>query len=285
MNDDSTPADGSIDATSATDASIDGPARDGSSLAACSFNVDCPADERCECSEMSGCRCTIGPRGARRFGEPCANGNDCASALCVEGPSGFLCSDQCRGPSDCMGMLPRCVSVPTVGQFCARLPPDAGGTDAGDAGREGGASSDAGSCSGACATTLLMGTFGATRGNFDRAQHGRAGTDAIRIEAHFGGNPMCPSASSPTPDRTLVIVNVRANGSMAPQTYADGVRATLFDFRGLFTMAPLLRATDVRVTPRYVDRGAAVSYDVTATFPGGTIVGGLFAGHCPSLDE
>lgn len=182
-------------------------------------------------------------------------------------------------------MLPRCVSVPTVGQFCARLPPDGGAPDAGDAGREGGAMSDAGSCTGACATTLLMATFGATRGNFDRAQHGVSGTDVIRIEAHFGGNPMCPSATSPTPDRTLVISNVRANGSMAPQTYADGVRATLFDFRGTFTMAPLLRATDVRVTPRYVDRGTAVSYDVSATFPGGTIAGGVFAEHCTSLDE
>lgn len=284
MNDGSVSPDATVQdvADSATDS---GAMRDGSSLAACSFNVDCPADERCECSEMNGCRCTLGARGTRRFGEACTTGNDCASALCVEGPTSFLCSDQCTRPTDCMGMLPRCVSVPTVGQFCARLPPDGGGADAGDAGREGGVSSDAGSCTGACATTLLMGTFGAARGNFDRAQHGRSGTDGVHIEAHFGGSPMCPSAMSPTPDRTLVIANVRANGSTATQTYADGVRATLFDFRGLFTTAPLLRATDVRVTPRYVDRGAAVSYEVTATFPGGTIVGGLFAEHCPSLDE
>ncbi len=250
----------------------------------CSFNRECPASDRCECSERDGCRCTPGARGTRTFGQPCASGNECASALCVEGPTGAsLCSDECTTAAQCSGELPRCINVPIVGMFCARNPPDAGAMEAG-APRDASVTTEAGTCSGACETTALTGTFGMRTAMFDRAQHGIAGTDGIYIEAHFGGSPECPSMTSPTPDRTLVIANVRDTGDMRAQTYADGVRATLLDFRSTFTMTLPLRATDVRVTPRFVSRGTAVSYEFTATFPGGTITGTLFAPRCTSLD-
>jgi hypothetical protein len=196
---------------------------------------------------------------------------------------GFLCSIECATPAQCGGLLPRCVQVPTVGSFCARAPADAGVVDAGP--RDASVTSDAGTCAGPCATTTLTGAFGAARAGFDRAQHGRSGVDGVYIEAHFGGSPACPSMTSPTPDRTLVLAGVRATADGRPQTFADGVRATLLDFRGVLTSAPLVRATAVTVTPRFVDRGVAVSYDVTATFAGGTITGGIFAPHCPSMDE
>lgn len=252
-------------------------AASGEAGASCSFNRECLASERCECSESNGCRCATGPRGAGALGASCTNGNDCASSLCVEGPMGFVCSDECSSNAQCSGVLPRCVSVATLGMICARLPPDAGAnTDA--------SSGDASASDGGASSTLVA-TFGARTGPFDRAQHGLAGTDQVYIEAHFGGSPACPSMTSPTPDRTLVISNIHANGSMSVQTYADGVRATLLDFRSTFTSTLPLRATDVRVTPREVTRGLSVSYDFSATFPGGTIAGTFTAPHCASLDE
>ncbi|MFO0557708.1 MAG: hypothetical protein U0269_06785 [Polyangiales bacterium] len=275
----------SSDATSGEDGStaMDAAASDGASGAVCSFNRECPASERCECDERNGCRCLTGARGTGAFGQPCSSGNDCASALCVEGPNAgqSLCSDECTGPAQCSGMLPRCVNVPTVGMFCARNPPDGGVMEAG-APTDASITTDAGSCSGACATTMLTATFGANSGPFDRAQHGVEPSGNVYIEAHFGGSPLCPTMTSPTPDRTLVIANVMP--TMAEQTYATGVRATLLDFRSTFTTTLPLRATDVRITPRFVSPGAAVSYTFSATFAGGTISGSFFAPHCASLD-
>lgn len=246
------------------------PSEDASVGRVCTFNRDCASAERCACSGGA-CACELGARGTLASGVgPCATGDDCASALCVEGASGaFVCSGPCAEASECPAALPRCLSVPTVGMFCARQP--AGSPDAGSA-----------ACSGACATTDLVATFGATNRSFVRAQHGRSTGSGIRIEAHFGGDPDCPDMSSPTPDRTLVLSGLVAEERV--QTEADGVRASLFDFRGELTAAPLLRATAVRATPRYLDRGVEVSFEISATFAEGTIVGGVYAPHCTSLD-
>jgi hypothetical protein len=243
----------------------------------CSFNRDCPDVERCACEESAGCRCLVGPRGTGRAGvDVCTSGDDCASALCVEANGAVsLCSDACTAASECPGALPRCLSVPLVGRFCARDPAATGDAGAPDA--------PAG-CPGECARTTLQGTFGAMRGAFDRAQHGNAGSAGLRVEAHFGGDPACPNETSPTPRRTVVITGLRATADATPQTEADGVRATLFDFGGELVSEPLVRATAVRVTPRAWMRSGYVSLDVSLSFPGGTITGGLFAPHCPSLD-
>ena len=139
-------------------------------------------------------------------------------------------------------------------------------------------------CAGACAQTNLQAVFGAARGPFERAQHGNAGAGTLRVEAHLGGDPACPNERSPTPRRTLVLTGIRATADATPQTEAEGVRATLFDFTGDLVTLPLLRATAVRVVPRAWTRDGWVSLDLSVTLPGGTIAGGLFAPHCPSLD-
>ncbi|MEZ4409566.1 MAG: hypothetical protein R3A52_24300 [Polyangiales bacterium] len=249
----------------ATDATIDvaagGP---------CSFNRDCDPALRCECSESDGCRCLPGARGAAATGEACADGNDCASALCVEGNAGFLCSDACERASDCPASLPRCVAVPTVGSFCARDPS---------------ATADAGSfpdCTGACATTTLRAAFGSRTGDFSRAQYGVNAANTLHVEAYFGGSPECPSMSSPTPQRALVISGVRASADPTPQE--TDLRVSLFDFSGDLTSAPIARATSARVVSRGYQPGGYISFEFTATFDEGTITGGVFATHCDSLD-
>jgi hypothetical protein len=94
--------------------------------AVCSFNYDCRASLRCECSEATGCACKAGARGTGRNGlDPCTSGNDCASAVCVEGPpsTGSFCSDECGSAADCVGKLPVCQSISFVGTICIRTPP------------------------------------------------------------------------------------------------------------------------------------------------------------------
>ncbi|MBL8603316.1 MAG: hypothetical protein JNK72_15435 [Myxococcales bacterium] len=242
-----------------------------SSGSACSFNRDCPEAERCACNEGA-CRCERGARGRGVAGETvCAGGNDCASGLCLEGNAGFLCSDACTTAGECPSALPRCVSIPTVGRVCARDPSmmtaDAGSTPG---------------CEGACATTLLNAQFGSRSATFVRAQHG-VDAGRLHIEAHFGGDPACPNDRSPTPQRTLVLTGLRADAT-GPQSMADGVSATLFDFSGSLVSEPLVRATAVRATPRFLMPGVAVSWSIEITFSGGTVTGGLYAPGCESLN-
>ncbi|MDB4942234.1 MAG: hypothetical protein JWP97_1768 [Labilithrix sp.] len=96
---------------------------------ACTFDRDCAAALRCECSEADGCACRTGARGTGRNGiDPCpgADGsNACASALCVEGPdgAGSFCSDECTTNADCTGQLPVCAEIALVGRVCVRTPP------------------------------------------------------------------------------------------------------------------------------------------------------------------
>ncbi len=96
----------------------------GGSHATCSFNADCPASERCACSDTTGCFCETGARGAGACGvDACSSGNDCASAVCVEGPAGaFVCSCACSGNADCGGALPLCTAIAYVGTICVRQP-------------------------------------------------------------------------------------------------------------------------------------------------------------------
>jgi hypothetical protein len=242
----------------------------------CTFNRDCIAEERCACTDST-CRCEAGARGSGRNGvDTCGSGDDCESAICVEGPGGvYYCSDTCASPADCAPMLPACTSIATLGSICVR-DPSSGADAGGDAAIPG--------CEGVCATTLLHSMFGSNTGDFDRAQHGTSGTDGIYVEAHYGGDPACPDMSSPSPDRTLVINGLRAGPVGSVQTEADGVTASLLDFTGQLTSSPVVHATSIRATARYVARGESVSYSIEATFSEGTIVGGLFAPHCASLD-
>ncbi|MBL8606370.1 MAG: hypothetical protein JNL38_03580 [Myxococcales bacterium] len=163
--------------------------------------------------------------------------------------------------------------------------PDAGGNDAG---RDADA---AGTCDGACKTTSLTVTIGAKSGPLDRAQFGFNTTDGavptVQVEAHFGGDPACPSQTSPTPDRTVVFANVPLAKGVA--TEANGLKATLLDFKGDLTTEPIVRATAVKLTVvDFVSAPKASSYvafDVEATFPGGSVKGHAYATHCDSMDD
>lgn len=87
----------------------------------CVFNRDCPVDQRCGCTEEAGCACEDGPRGTGANGvDTCTDGNDCASALCVEGNDAFYCSDACETDDDCGPALPSCLYVTFLGKVCVR---------------------------------------------------------------------------------------------------------------------------------------------------------------------
>jgi hypothetical protein len=90
--------------------------------AECSFNRDCAAALRCECTEANGCACAPGARGTGKNGiDRCDAGEDCASAVCVEGPGGvYYCSDECKTSGDCTGALPVCADIALVGRICIR---------------------------------------------------------------------------------------------------------------------------------------------------------------------
>lgn len=262
-----------------TDAAVaDTPAGDvGSPGGACSFNDDCVPSERCVCDEVTGCACAPGARGTGVAGQTtCTSGDDCASALCVEGHGGSLCSRGCAEAADCPTALPRCVSVALVGRFCARDPsaPPA----------DGGAGPMLPGCFGDCAQTALAARFGETTRRLDRAQHGVDGPGRLHVEAHLGGDPACPNERSPTPRHTLIVRGLRAVGEGAAQTEAEGLSASLLDFTGELTTSPALRATAVRVMPRAYVAGQGVAFTLTATFASGTLTGSVFAPHCPSLD-
>jgi hypothetical protein len=91
----------------------------------CVFNSECATGLRCQDPEFT---CQPGARGTGQVGvTTCTTGNDCASGVCVEGPSAaFVCSGPCDTNAQCGGLLPRCVNVALLGKICARTPPDAG---------------------------------------------------------------------------------------------------------------------------------------------------------------
>jgi hypothetical protein len=87
----------------------------------CTFNRDCPADQRCGCTEAEGCACEDGVRGTGVNGvDACTDGNDCASSLCVEGLDAYYCSDACSTNEDCGPALPVCADIAFLGRVCIR---------------------------------------------------------------------------------------------------------------------------------------------------------------------
>ena len=105
----------------------------------------------------------------------------------------------------------------------------------------------------------------------------------LHVEAVTGGDPGCPTSSSATPERTLVIAGLLQTFP-APRSYVDGVRATLLDFRATLTKEPVVRATAVTATPR-ASGDDYIAFDLDATFPGGRITGHLYATHCVTMDD
>ncbi len=156
-------------------------------------------------------------------------------------------------------------------------------------------------CDATCRTQSLAVRFGNTSLPIERAVYGveRAGGGfAIHLEALHGGFSGCPTMSSPTPARTLVVSGLPVPRDDAPRSERDGVSATLLDYEGtLLPGAPLTRATAVRVTATAAlvctsclgaappaDPNGFLALELQATFPEGTIGGHVFASHCDSLD-
>ena len=166
-----------------------------------------------------------------------------------------------------------------------------------DATSEGGASSDSGTSeSGAAAATTLTATFNGVTRTFDRAQFGFGLVSAapgreVYVESYAGGDPACPTMTSRTPDRTMVLAGVRVPAEHTPLTTADGLSLSLLDFQGDLSSSPApQRATAVRVTVHEAllspAESASVDLEIEGDFAGGaTVRGRVRATHCNSLDE
>lgn len=172
------------------------------------------------------------------------------------------------------------------------MPEDGGAPDATDA-ADAAIDPDAGpppfdECSGDCAETAAEATFGDTREPFDLAYFGLEADGRMRIELYGDAEPGCPTMTSPTPGRTLVVFGLTPPTDRAPQTEADGLAVTLFDFDGTLTSEPLLRADSATVTPRAANLSpvseAFVAFQLQALFPEGDVSGQAYATHCDSLD-
>jgi len=145
--------------------------------------------------------------------------------------------------------------------------------------------------------TAVTATLNGVSRNVVRAQFGKSVADAaketFRIEAHDGGDPACPSQSSPTPKRTLLLAGVPRGFPGTTFTKADGVSATFFDFADeQLEGAPLTKATAVTVTIVALDvpsappdGSAIVEIEVDATFAEGTVKGRVAATYCGSLSD
>jgi len=95
----------------------------GEAGADCVFNRNCRLGLRCY-EEGTSFTCEQGARGTGRVGiDTCDSGNQCASAVCTQGPgSTFYCTDECTDATECGGMLPRCFPVTFIGRICVRNP-------------------------------------------------------------------------------------------------------------------------------------------------------------------
>ena len=172
----------------------------------------------------------------------------------------------------------------------AALGVDAGASDAGmdrgDGGVDPGLDAGFGECAGACATTDALATFGSAEERFDVAYFGVETDGRLRIEMHGDAAPGCPTMSSPTPGRTLVVHGLSAPMDRTAQS--EGLSVTLFDFDGTLTPEPLLRAESATVTPVAFRLSPSsesfVAFAIEVTFASGSIAGHGHATHCASLD-
>ena len=140
-----------------------------------------------------------------------------------------------------------------------------------DGGADTGTASSA--CDATCRKSTFVATFDGATVKFDRAQFGvETGGSTRRVEAYGGGDPACPTETSPTPDRTLIIAG--AGG--------DAPKVSYFDFAG--TGVPVVKATAVTIT-NVVKLDDVVAFDIDATFANGTVKGHLASTFCMSLSD
>ncbi len=237
----------------ASDASVE------TAAATCVFNDDCAEGRRCEC-KLTGCTCEIGPRGAGKAGvDACSSEFDCASGVCVEGTSGFVCSGRCA--DGCGDKLPRCANISPLGEICVREPPPM--------------------------PTGALGKFGSNTFDFAHAffgyDYGEAGPIATTIELHAGWDGGCPPPKT-DPDATIVVVGLPL--PFVARTYETGIKATLLGFT---TTLPIKSsATTAKLDLRSIETcgtaTCALELGVSFGFAEGTVSGNVRATHCDSMD-
>ena len=180
-----------------------------------------------------------------------------------------------------------------------------GGTAGGSGGALGGwggasgSAGDGGSGGGGAAILDLVVVKNGVRHPFERAQFGLSKLPMgyeVYAEAHSGGDAACPGEKSPTPARTAIMTGFLATDAAGePIGYADGARANVLDFDGSITTEPILKATDVTVTPlpshpcatcAAGDPARFVAFSIRAVLSDGAVLEGTVrAAHCGSLDE
>lgn len=175
-----------------------------------------------------------------------------------------------------------------------------GNAGASIAGSGGGAVAGSGGGAGTPTSTQLAIVKDGTSFPLDRAQFGLTkladGSYEGYVEAHFGGDAACPSESSPSPERTVIITGFPAEAAPGTSTDRDaGARLNLLDFKGDVTTAPILKTTTITLvslasnpcpTCSAGDPARSLAFTVAATFEdGSTIAGDVVASHCGSLDE
>ena len=130
-------------------------------------------------------------------------------------------------------------------------------------------------------TTALTAMLNANR-TLDNAGYGvNADDGTLHVEIHEGGFTGCPEMTSPTPNYTLILGRVPAMTATSATS-----PASFLDFIGDMTdnsPAPST-ATVKTLTSVVYSAGMYLTFDVSLTFPEGTITGHLYAPHCPSLD-
>lgn len=208
------------------------------------------------------------------------------------------------GSASALVLLAACSSSP----LAPAISPEGGGSPVGP-GDEGGSVSDAGAgadttvattdapataCEGACKITSLVGDFGGKKRTLVRAQFGTQQGDAgaeLHTESHLGGDPACPTMSSPSPDYTLIVTAIPRGATGQKLSQNDGIKSVFFDFKGdLGLAAPsgISKSLSVNITVVAEDPAtppAWVAVDVTAGFTEGSVAGHLYAAYCPSLSQ
>lgn len=186
---------------------------------------------------------------------------------------------------------------PDSGGMSTMSPDDGSSTDSKN---DGGADGASGTCEGTCKTTSLVVDIGGKKRTLVRAQFGTqqgdgglasGGRAELHTESHLGGQAACPSASSPSPDYTLIVSSVPRGAAGMKLSDRDGITSAFFDFKGdLGLAAPsgITKALGVSVTVAGEDPAtppAWVALDVVAAFTEGEVKGHLYAEYCGSLTQ
>ena len=179
---------------------------------------------------------------------------------------------------------------------------DGGGSGAVDAGAADAMVEDFTTCAGDCAALAVTANFDGTTRDLERAYFGLtspgqsgSGQWEVYVEGYRGGDDGCPTETAATPDQTLIV-----SGMLIPSEPGNGVvgSSTLLDFEGaLLELVPNASATTVSIVWVAADPCVActegteadrddrfVSFDLSATFEGGSVGGRVYATHCDSLD-